>query len=227
MNARIPSVGDRLRETDRLIRDFPSCISRRELDEMKALCLLRQRGAVGQALDDDPRVARLADIDPCEAAARLPVCDEVTLLPLRGFGLAATDFIPPDTSRSDKVQSLLDRAPTCLSDDQYRLLSQACAAIPQIKGLGARLINLPTLVPLFADPLQQLAALDPCAALSQIPRCMSGSTDPGVVDDPPPGPTPTPLVDEGADDEPNYALWGGLILVVVATTGYAVYRGLK
>lgn len=227
MNARLPSVGDRIRETDRLLENFPSCISRRELDEMKSLCMLRTR-AVGQ-MDDDPRVRRLADLDPCEAAARLPVCDEVTLLPLRGLGL---DYIPPGTSHRDKVQALMDRAPNCLSDDQFQLLSQACALVPQIKGLGAvQLINLSSII---ADPLQQLAALDPCAALRQIPRCPFGSTDPGVTDPevvpvpvPEPEPEPGPPEDTLEEDEPNYALWGGLILVVVAAGGYAVYRGLK
>lgn len=219
---RLPSVGDRLRETDEILEHFPSCISRRELDEMKALCMLRSRGGIGQLLDDDPRVFRLAQLDPCEAAARLPVCDEVTLLPLRGLG---ADFIQPNTSHADKVQGLVDAAPACLSDAQYQLLAEACAAVPQIKGTGA-LVNFSALQlsPTLPGPIQQLAALDPCAALSQIPRCPSGSTpprssDPGVLDDP-----PQQAEDE---DEPNYALWGGLILVAVAVTGYAVYRGLK
>lgn len=219
---RLPSVGDRLRETDEILEHFPSCISRRELDEMKALCMLRARGGMGQVLDDDPRVFRLAQLDPCEAAARLPVCDEVTLLPLRGLGI---DFIPANTSHADKVQSLVEAAPTCLSDSQYQLLAQACAAVPQIKGIGAPLLNFSSiqLTPTLSDPIQQLASLDPCAALSQIPRCTSGgdlprSSDPGVLDEPP---------QDVEDDEPNYALWGGLILVVVAVGGYAVYRGIK
>lgn len=142
------------------------------------------------------------------------------MLPLRGFGLGF-DYIQPDTSKSDKVRALIERAPTCITDDQYQMLAQACAMVPQIKGLGITLLPVPA--GLITDPLLQLAVLDPCGALSQIPRCPSGGTDPPPTDpstDPPP-------VDEMDEDEPNYALWGGIILVVVAAGGYAVYRSIK
>jgi hypothetical protein len=98
--------------------------------------------------------------------------------------------------------------PTCLTQAQHDEAVKACS-YQTVKGIGA----LPT--------------GDPCK-LKDLPICptpvrWSPTTTTATDLPPPPGPD-TKTEDEG---EPNYALWGGLALLLVAAGGYVVYKATR
>jgi hypothetical protein len=98
-------------------------------------------------------------------------------------------------------------APTCLTKEQHDAAVYACSALKDrtVKGLGQ-------------------STTDPCY-LATLPICLAPATFPTDATTPGPGPEAPPPETEG--DHKGALMWGGLLLVVLAAGGYAVYRGTR
>lgn len=101
--------------------------------------------------------------------------------------------------------------PACVSQAEHDAAVIACKKT-QVRGIGA------------------VAGIDPCQ-LKLLPICTYVRSTISTTYVPPPPPvdisTPPGPQPEDAGDEPNYALWGGLGLLLVAAGGYVVYKATK
>ena len=104
--------------------------------------------------------------------------------------------------------------PICVSQAEHDAAVIACKKT-QVRGIGA------------------VAGIDPCQ-LKLLPICTyvrSNISTTSYVPPPPPVDISTPPVpppeEEPSEGEPNYMLWGGLGLLLVAAGGYVVYKTTK
>lgn len=106
--------------------------------------------------------------------------------------------------------------PSCATKAQHDKAVASCESL-QVKGLGAAAV----------DPF---ANVHPCIvkALPICPtlRAMTPKitfTPPTVADEP----TPTDSEEPEGEGEPNYVMWGGLLLLLVAGGGYVAYKATR
>ena len=105
--------------------------------------------------------------------------------------------------------------PICVSQAEHDAAVIACKKT-QVRGIGA------------------VAGIDPCQ-LKLLPICTyvrSNISTTSYTPPPPPvdistPPVPPPEGEPSEADEPNYMLWGGLGLLLVAAGGYVVYKTTK
>lgn len=100
--------------------------------------------------------------------------------------------------------------PACVSQAEHDAAVVACKKT-QVRGIGA------------------IAGVDPCQ-LKLLPICTYvRATTATTSYTPPPPPTDisTPPEPPPEESEPNYMLWGGLGLLLVAAGGYVVYKTTK
>lgn len=140
----------------------------------------------------------------------------------RAFG-QTIDVSAYNKAQADE-QARRAAAPKCTTSQQKAQAVKACSAKTVVKGVGQ--------MQMLAFTIDPFLNIDPCY-VANLPLCPppppTFKDAPAALYTPPPSEIPhtdepTATEEEG---EPNYALWGGLALLLVAAGGYVAYKATR